>query len=379
MTGGTGGAQRDTPLRRIFKARIARDGPMPVAEYVSTCLADPEHGYYRRQTAIGRSGDFITAPEISQIFGELIGLWSVIVWQQMGSPERFHLIELGPGRGTLMRDALRSAKVMPAFLAAAQPVLVDINDAFVALQRDTLRDIAPGALWVRTLDDVSLSAPAVVIANEFLDTFPLHQAVMTDDGLRTRVIGLDAAGELCFSTGPAAPETVAAEITRTHQALAPGDIIGLHDFGSLLAPLSMRLSAAPLAALFIDYGHVASAPGDTLQAVRRHTAEHPLQSPGEADLTAHVDFEVLSRAFSSLQTPDGRVLAGVDGPVTQAEFLGALGIVERASRLMAANPHRAAEIEAAVARLIAPTGMGSRFKAIGLRSASLAALPGLSA
>lgn len=373
-----GGAQRDTPLRRKLKARIERHGPMPLSEYMSACLTDADHGYYRGQPAIGRGGDFITAPEISQVFGELLGLWAVVVWQQMGTPKPFHLIELGPGRGTLMRDALRAARVAPGFLAAAQPILVEINEALIDAQRGALADLAPAATWVRSQDDVSTAEPAIIIGNEFLDTFPLHQAVMTSDGLHVRTVSLDAAGDLCFSVGPPVSAPLSTEIARNHAGLAAGDIVEHHDFDGLLASLRTRLATAPLAALFIDYGHSTTGAGDTLQAVRRHAAEHPLQSPGEADLTAHVDFASLAGALAALRTAEEDSLAGVDGPVTQAEFLGALGIIERASRLMAANPQRAAEIESGIARLIAPTGMGSRFKAIGLRSKALPPLPGLS-
>ena len=338
-------ARRDTPLARKLKERIRREGPLSVAEYMSACLHDPEYGYYVKQPAIGRDGDFITAPEISQIFGELIGLWSAIVWQQMGSPARVNLVELGPGRGTLMRDALRAARKVPGFFDAIAVNLIECNPILIDRQRATLSECARPIAWSASLATVS-NAPSIVIANEFLDTIPACQLI---DGIARRV-SLDVAERLVFT-----PEV--------------GTIAEQQDHTALIADLALRSANAPLATLLFDYGHLATAPGETLQALRAHRPEHPLTSPGEADLTVHVDFQ----AFAT--TAQDHALA-VDGPITQGEFLGRLGIVERASHLMSANPTKAGDIELAVARLIAPQGMGSRFKAIGLRSPNLPILPG---
>ncbi len=338
-------ARRDTPLARKLKQRIRREGPISVAEYMQVCLHDPEHGYYVKQAAIGRDGDFITAPEISQVFGELIGLWSAVVWQQMRSPAHINLVELGPGRGTLMRDALRAAGKVPEFFKALSVHLVESNERLTADQRAALADAGCQVNWHAALATIP-DGPAIVVANEFLDTFPAAQHI----GGKTRMIALDAAGNLIFEP-------------------ADGAIREVQDHTALLAPLAARSEAAPLAALLIDYGHTATAPGETLQAVRAHTPEHPLCSPGEADLTVHVDFAAVAAAAQN------RGLV-VDGPISQGEFLGRLGIVERASRLMSANPAKAGEIELAIARLIAPQGMGSRFHVVGLRSPNLPKLPG---
>lgn len=359
-------ARRETPLAIKLKARIRRSGPIAVRDYMRTCLEDAEHGYYRTRAPIGRAGDFVTAPEISQIFGELIGLWAAVVWQQMGQPQAVRLVEIGPGRGTMMADMLRVARSVPAFAAALELVLVETNPVLIAAQREQLGDGVVRCQWVTNLADVS-SGPAIIVGNELLDCFPVHQIVATDAGWVERAVGIDARGELKFSTGSvisAAPELDHAS------PIGDGAIVERHDLAVLTKELGRLALAAPLAALFIDYGYEGPAVGDTLQAVRNHTYEHALTSPGEADLTAHVDFNAVSDAAHSA----GLV---VDGSVTQAEFLGSLGIAERASRLMAANPARTAEIEAGVMRLMAPTGMGARFRAIGLRAHDFPPLPGL--
>lgn len=376
-------ARRDTPLALKLKDKIRKHGPIPVYEFVELCLFDAEHGYYRRQTAIGRNGDFITAPEISQTFGELIGLWAATVWQQMGAPKSFHMIEYGAGRATLMADALRAARVLPEFLESAKISLCDINPVLRQMQRATLAplDLPEGQVrFVDGFNEDDLSAahlagePAIIIANEFLDVWPPRQYTHADGGWHSRGIGLDNDGQLQF--------------------ISPGAIDGADPFDSLqISSLDSRIPDAHagaivtvpdyaiadrmigrwsrVAALFIDYGHEEPQEGDTLQAVRNHAFEHPLTSPGEADLTHQVDFHSFRER---VQANSHNVI--VDGPMTQAEFLGRLGIIQRASRLMAANPGKAAEIEAGVMRLMSPQGMGTRFKAIGVRSRGLPTLPG---
>ena len=364
-------ARRDTPLALKLKARIRAEGPITVAEYMHACLQDTEHGYYRTKAAIGRKGDFITAPEISQVFGELIGLWCVIVWRQMGEPAPFNLIELGPGRGTLMHDALRAAHVAPAFLKAASVHLVESSEALRKVQAETLNKSR--IVWHEWIDELP-SAPSIVIANEFLDTFPIEQlsGAKHDDiveavvGLKERIVASDTDGRLVFAwrsfVGEVSmPVEYSTLIEPIHET---------QDFPRL-ALFRAATELQPLAALFIDYGHaVHDLSGDTLQAVRAHTFEHPLCSPGEADLSVQVNFADLQQRLSALPA------LSTDGPITQSEFLGNLGIMQRASRLMAANPAKANEIETGVARLMAPNGMGTRFKVLGVRSKGLPPLPG---
>ncbi len=356
-----------TPLARILVERIARDGPISIRDYMAACLHDPEHGYYRTRAAIGAKEDFITAPEISQVFGELIGLWAAVTWQQMGSPGRVRLVELGPGRGTLMRDALRAARAAPAFRAAIEVVLVEPNAALQTVQRATLAGVDAPVRWcadLAALADDTAAAPTIVVANEVLDVIPVTQLQRTDTGWVERGVGINDAGRLVYGTvGPATPPDIAVEAR-------PGDIVELRDVRAFTVPLRRLADAGVLAALFIDYGYVGPAVGDTLQAVHAQNYEDPLAAPGAVDLTAHVDFAAVAA--------DARVLGlAVDGPRAQAAFLGGLGIVERTSRLMTANATAAASLEAATARLIAPTGMGAHFKAMGLRSPNLPPLPGL--
>ena len=369
-------ARRDTPLALKLKARIERDGPITVADYMRACLQDPEHGYYVNEPAIGAAGDFITAPEISQVFGELLGLWAAVVWQQMGSPAALNLVELGPGRGTLMRDALRAIRKVAGLGDALSVTLAETSAPLRMMQKSALAASGFPITWVDTLASLP-GGPTIVIANEFLDTCPVSQIEAAGGTWHQREVGLNNRGQLQFQMQKRtlAPEEVPSLIpSGPQQAL----LFERQDFG-FYADLA-RARPEPFAALFIDYGHARAAPGETLQALRGHRAEHPLTSPGEADLTVHVCFEdFIAHVRTLTQTgPDGKRRASheVCGPITQAEFLGQLGIVERASRLMSANPAKAAEIEASVARLIAPNGMGTRFKAIGIRSPGLVVLPG---
>ena len=363
-------ARRDTPLALKLKHRIARDGAVSVEDYMHACLYDPEHGYYVKRPAIGAGGDFITAPEISQIFGELIGLWSAVVWQQMGSPERIKLTELGPGRGTLLADALRAARVLPAFLAAVEVELVETNEVLIESQRQALGKAGVPLAWTERLElRHPAPTPTIIIGNEFLDTIPVGHHVLAADGWREQQVTLDAAGRLVFGIGTPCRDPVISDPASTNQVVpATGAIHEFRRSPTVLEDIAQRASQAPVASLLLDYGHLRSTFGDTLQAVRDHRFEHPLTSPGEADLTAQVDFHDIAARARSLGL-------AVDGPVTQAEFLGALGIVERASKLMATNPASAGSLEIGVARLISPTGMGGRFKAIGLRSQGLQPLP----
>lgn len=354
-----------TPLARELAARIARDGPISVAAYIDACLQHPEHGYYRRQAAIGTAADFITAPEISQVFGEIIGLWCAVVWQQLGSPARVRLVELGPGRGTLMGDALRASRLVPAFRAALRVELVESSTTLEAAQRAALANEAVPLTWSREL--APGGEPAIVVANEFLDTLAVEQWVFRGGTWRTRCIDCTAGGALSFADGR---PPLCADVPAGLAAPAEGSIFETR--GAAFATLTAKLAAVgmPVAGLFIDYGHASPGYGDTLQAVSKHGYADPLARPGEADLTAQVDFA----GFAAAVRGAGLVC---DGPVPQAEFLGRLGVLERGSRLMAANPGQAAAIEAAIARLMAPVGMGTRFQAIGIRSPDLAPLPAL--
>lgn len=364
---------RDTPLGALLKAAIRRDGPMSVADFMARCLDDPEHGYYRKRPAIGAGGDFVTAPEISQVFGELIGLWSAVVWQQMGSPGRINLVELGPGRGTLMRDALRAARLLPQFRDALTVHLVDSNETLRDMQRQTLADCGVPLHFHAEVSQALIGpeiwdVPTILIANEFLDALPIEQCEFANGAWRAREVALDGE-DLCFR--PDLSSSFAIGSVPNDLVPADGDVLETCTHHAVLADLLRgRAERAPLAALFIDYGHASTGFGDTLQGVSDHAHVSPFHAPGETDLSAQVDFQ----HFANICEAAGLV---ADGPLTQAEFLGRLGIVERASRLMAANAAQAGAIELQVQRLMAPTGMGSRFLVLGVRSTHLAPLPGL--
>jgi NADH dehydrogenase [ubiquinone] 1 alpha subcomplex assembly factor 7 len=351
----------------MIRAEIAAAGPLDVATFMARALGDPAHGYYPTRDPLGARGDFITAPEISQMFGELIGLWCADVWQRLGAPRRVHLTELGPGRGTLMADALRAiARAAPAFRAALDVHLVETSPALRAAQRTQLADAAP--TWH---DDVAglPDGPALIVANEFLDALPIHQLVRTDAGWCARQVTVDTDGRLAFGVADAASPLAG--------ALAPD--VAEAPLGSIaeLAPAATGLAAAVArrcateggVALLIDYGHLVSAPGETLQAVRAHRPHPVLEDPGDADLTAHVDFAALARA--------ARTHAAVHGPVTQGAFLTRLGIVARAKALTRGRSTAlAAEIRAALARLIEPSQMGRLFKVMALSAPAVGPLPG---
>jgi SAM-dependent MidA family methyltransferase len=347
----------EASLLEVLHARIGREGPMPIDEYMRLCAAR----YWTRDRPIGALGDFITAPEISQVFGELIGIWCASAWDAMGRPPSVLLVELGPGRGTLMTDALRAARLLPGFAAAVQVHMVEVSPTLRSQQETLLAANGHTATWHRDVGDVP-HGPAIVIANEFLDALPIRQFVFAGTW-RERVVELSAERGLRFGAGKPVSHPVQVDAPEgTIVELRPGE-------DQLLAELQQRPD--PLAALFIDYGPSEHASGDTLQAVRNHAFADPLSNPGEADLTAHVQFASLAQKARARGFD-------VDGPTTQAAFLGRLGLAERAAKLMAANPAQATGIEAGAQRLVSPTGMGSLFKVLAMRSQSLPPLPGFS-
>jgi NADH dehydrogenase [ubiquinone] 1 alpha subcomplex assembly factor 7 len=366
-------AQHETPLAKKLKERIRRDGPISVYAYMQACLHDTEHGYYRKKPAIGAWGDFITAPEISQIFGELIGIWCAVAWRAMQAPSQVELVELGPGRGTLMRDALRAGRIVPGLLDAVSLHLVESNLVLRETQREALGDFHRAITWHADFarafmnGDEVREGPAIVIANEFLDAWPVEQLVFADGAWHRRAVGLAADDEFVLLRVPALGNEA---MPPTPPSPQEGDVFeyrpGLHDITFVLGQKSRR---GPMAALFLDYGHQRTAVGETLQAVREQHYVSPFDSPGESDLTAHVDFEDLSSHCRG----EGLV---IDGPVTQSEFLLKMGLVERAQKLMDAAPSdQIGLLEAGARRIADPMGMGGLFKAICVRSKDVPLLP----
>jgi len=337
-------------LAALIERRIRAEGPISIADYMAEALLHPEHGYYTTRDPLGARGDFITAPEVSQIFGELLGLWCADAWNKLGRPPQVILAELGPGRGTLMRDALRALRVIPEFRRALRLHLVERSPALRRAQRATLADAAP--LWHDDLAELP-EGPLILIANEFLDALPVRQLVRMADGWHERRVGLDAEGALTLTLDPmlaAAPDNA-----------PPGSVRELRPAAAALAErLAARLRAQSGFALFIDYGYAESAFGDTLQALRAHRPHAVLAAPGEADLTAHVDFAAFAAAAR-------RAGARVWGPLPQGALLARLGLAERAAALIAgADPAQIAAIESGSRRLVHPLEMGALFKALAL-------------
>ena len=359
-----------TPLETEIRRLIGIAGPMPVSEYMTLCLTHPQHGYYMTRDPFGRAGDFTTAPEISQMFGELIGLWAATVWRQMGSPNSLQLVELGPGRGTMMLDMLRAATVVPGFRAAIVAHLVEISPTLERRQRQTLSGLDVPLLWHRRLEDVP-DGPLIIVANEFFDALPVHQAVKLEDGWHERMIGIDGDGNFAFV---AAPEPLAHFAGTLPQAVRDAPVDAVYEWRSdqPVFEVARRVRRNGGAALAMDYGHVRSECGDTLQAVARHSFADPLAAPGEQDLTAHADFAAMAVAADSIG-------ATVHGPVPQRAFLRRLGLQKRADTLkQKATEQQAAVIDGAVARLLdtRADGMGRLFKAIAFAHPSLGVVPG---
>lgn len=345
-----------TDLERELHRLIAADGPIPMSRYMALCA---DH-YYATRDPFGARGDFITAPEVSQMFGELIGLWAAAVWHLMGAPAEIALVELGPGRGTLMADALRAANTRPEFRAALRVHLVETSDALVARQETLLADASAPVAWHRRVEELP-QAPSIVIANEFVDALPIDQLVRTEAGWHERRVGLRD-GHLISGLDPVPlPRLPPAEV---------GAVMERRDVAPLQT-IAQRLAAHGGAALVVDYGYLQPGFGDTLQALQNHRPVDILETPGEADLTAHVDFAALAGAVTAAG-------ARAHGPVTQGEFLRRLGVEARAIRLQQGKDDKTkAAVDAALARLAGPApGMGELFKALAFSAGDLPTLPG---
>jgi NADH dehydrogenase [ubiquinone] 1 alpha subcomplex assembly factor 7 len=363
-------ADEPTALDAEIRRRIARDGPMPVARFMALCLYDPEHGYYHRRAPFGAAGDFVTAPEISQMFGELIGLWAATAWRAMGEPHPIHLVELGPGRGTMMSDALRAARTVPAFCKAVRVDLVESSPNLQALQRQTLADVSDVVMlrWHGMLAEVPEGA-VIILANEFFDALPIRQAERRPTGWHERAIAVNAGGELALTVLAEPLADFEATLAAAVRKAPVGSIFEWREEG-FTSDIARRVVAGG-AALVIDYGHAASTAGDTFQAVRSHRYASPLALPGHTDLTAHVDFEALARKAR-------RGGAHIHGPVDQGTFLKRLGIEARTDALQSNAPEAdRGAIAAGRDRLIGtgPAGMGALFKVMAFSGPQLE-LPG---
>ena len=350
-----------TPLGEVLCRRIAKSGPVTLADYMAECLLHPEHGYYATRDPLGAAGDFTTAPEVSQMFGECLGLALAQAWADQGGPKRVILAELGPGRGTLMADVLRAAKALPGFRQAVELHLVEASPVLRARQAETLAEARPN--WHDTVATLP-EAPLFLLANEFFDALPIRQFLRQGPGWRERQVGL-IEGRLGF--GLAAPAPVAALAHRLDDT-RDGDLVELCPaLPAIMGEIGRRIAAYGGAAIIVDYGGWQSL-GDTFQALRAHAYDDPLAHPGEADLTAHVDFAAIARAA----TP-----AGVSAMVEQGALLERLGIAARAGVLARGlDDRRLAAHRAALRRLTHAKEMGRLFKAVAIHPRASPAPPG---
>ncbi|MFV0472833.1 MAG: class I SAM-dependent methyltransferase [Pikeienuella sp.] len=336
-----------TPLEAIIRRRIAAEGPISLHDYMALCLAHPAHGYYTTRDPLGAAGDFTTAPEISQMFGEMIGLSLAETWRGIGAPAPCPLVELGPGRGRLMADALRAGRAMPGFAEAASPWLVEISPRLRAEQAR----LVPCAHWAERLEDIP-PGPALILANEFFDALPARQYVKTAKGWAERMVALEG-DRLAPALGPTALPLGEAPTGAVRERSPAGLAIA--------AAIGARIANAGGAAILIDYGYGETPPmgADTVQAVRAHAYADILDNPGEADLTAHVDFEALAGAATGAG-------AAVSALMGQGEWLARLGIGARAEALVRARPDHAERIAGELHRLTDPAEMGTLFRVLAI-------------
>ncbi|MEM5473947.1 class I SAM-dependent methyltransferase [Hoeflea sp. AS60] len=314
-----------TPLAEKIRNLIAQTGPIKVSDYFAMCLADPDHGYYQTREPFGESGDFTTAPEISQLFGEMIGVFLVQAWQVQGAPEQVRIVEIGPGRGTLMSDALRViARLAPELYASATVHMVETSERLRNVQRQTLVRMKQRITWHDAFEEIPAGF-TLMVANELFDAIPIRQFVKTPHGFYERMVGLDDKGALTFGLGPDGLDISLLPIDEDR--IPNGEIFEISPARSaVMQAVAAKIVSDGGTALTIDYGHLITGFGDTLQAVHQHEFDPPLARPGESDLTSHVDFQVLADAARAAG-------AHVHRPVTQGDFLVGLGIVERAGAL----------------------------------------------
>ena len=345
-----------TALKDRLRQLIAAAGPISVSDYMAACLFDPQAGYYTTREPFGAAGDFVTAPEISQMFGELIAVWAYSAWAALGRPMPMTLAEIGPGRGTLMADMLRTLdRLDTGFVTRARVALIEASPRLAELQKKRFSGGRGRPTWYAELSQVP-ALPLVIVGNELFDALPARQFVRTAQGWRERMVGLDDDGALRFMAGMAgidpallppdaadAPEGAIFEIAPAREALMAG--------------ISARIARDGGAALFIDYGHLVPGLGDTLQAVRSHAYDDVLAHSGEADLTSHVDFFALARIAAA---------HGLEAQTTtQGQFLIGLGLVERAGALGATAGEETRErLRGEVERLAGPNAMGRLFKVL---------------
>ncbi len=351
--------------------RIQAEGPISVAEYMTLCLLDPIDGYYPTRDPLGSEGDFITAPEISQMFGEVLGLWALQCWQDMGRPQTLQFVELGPGRGIMMSDMLRAAQLDPGFAKAVRVVLIEASAALEAVQGRTLAQTCVPVSWAADISQVP-PGPAIFVGNEFLDCLPIRQFIQKDRfagraGWHERVVTYDKdAQNLAFAVSPSPISAAVQQTLPAAQAEARNDDLlevcaAAHP---LLDHLKERFTQDMGRAMFIDYGPDATEFGDSFQALKRHEKVGVFSDPGNTDLTARVDFAALKHFADDINLSATSV-------VTQRELLSRLGLEIRAVALARAKPEARDKLARQMERLMATEQMGTLFKAICFQSEGL--------
>ena len=346
-------------LKDMIIRRIEATGPITLADYMNECLIHPKHGYYTQKKVFGRKGDFITAPEISNMFGEIMALWLIDRYYALGSPSSFNLVEFGPGRGVLMQDILHTAKIVPEFISAASVHFVEASEQLQAEQKKRV----PNATWHKDQTTLPESGASLFIANEFFDALPIHQFIKEKGiWLERRIIAQGNALKFAITQGSAMtnliPERVQAADNGSIAEVCPRALTFTGD-------IATHINTHGGAAIFIDYGHTRSAAGDTFQAVKAHEYTDPLTDPGMADLTAHVDFEQIAIAAGEKNTQSY-------GAIEQGQFLMNMGIGNRAMQLAnTKGDEDKAKILLDLKRLTAPQEMGKLFKVMCIQSTTL--------
>lgn len=361
------------PLEKKIRDLITQTGPISVADYFAVCLADPEYGYYITRDPFGVAGDFTTAPEISQLFGEMIGVYLVQSWQAQAPDGPIRIIEIGPGRGTLMADALRVIeKIAPDLLENSTIHMVETSPKLRETQKETLAKYADKISWHNSFEDVP-SGFFLLVANELFDAIPLRQFVKTDIGFRERTVTINAEDELAFSVGVAGIDTDL--LPSNHKDQPSGTIFEIAPARvNVMTAIATRLIQEGGSALVIDYGYLATGFGDTLQAIHKHEFDPPLANPGRADLTSHVDFEMLLRTAHAAG-------AHIHGVMHQGDFLIGLGLLQRAGMLGQNKDHDTQQqIRSAVERLVGEGSgnMGELFKVLAISGRAINLTPFIS-
>lgn len=348
----------ETPLKKRLKRLIATNGPISVADYMAACLGDRETGYYMTREPFGRSGDFITAPDVSQMFGELIAIWCIGIWDMLGRPEKTVLCEIGPGRGTLMSDMLRTiTKLAPQLAACATVAMVETSPRLTAIQKEKLAPFKNLIQWFECFADIP-DGPLILVSNELFDAIPTRQFIKVDERFVERMIALDEQEELQFASGVTGLDP--ALLPQDHERVPDGAVFEAAPARTaLMQEIARHIARTRGAALTIDYGHLQSGFGDTLQAMLKHAYDDVFAHPGEADLTSHVDFDMLEKT--------ARNCGCKTGTMTQGEFLLAMGLIDRAGRLGAGRDAAFQEkIREDVERLAASDQMGNLFKTLAI-------------